>query len=74
LSTLKHPNRYILDKPAVAGVIVGARLGKSDNHEANLKAFDVTLDDSDRAAIDSYSKKSKDLFKIIGDCGDEYRS
>jgi len=50
-----------------------ARLGYSDNHEANLKVFDVKLDDADRAKIDSYAQRSRDLYKIIGDCGDEYR-
>jgi len=65
--------RYIMEKPMVAGVIVGARLGTSDNHEENLRVFSFQLDDEDRQIIDSYGKKSRNLFKIIGDCGDEYR-
>ncbi len=65
--------RYILDKPAVGGVIVGARLGISEHLEDNAKVFDLQLDDSDLKQIDEVSKKSRDLFKLIGDCGDEYR-
>lgn len=65
--------RYILDKPAVGGVIVGARLGISEHLEENAKVFDLHLDDSDLKQIDEVSNKSRDLFKLIGDCGDEYR-
>ncbi|MFB2979461.1 aldo/keto reductase [Microseira sp. BLCC-F43] len=65
--------RYILDKPAVAGVIVGARLGISAHLEDNAKVFDLHLDDSDLKQIDAITNKSRDLFKLIGDCGDEYR-
>ena len=65
--------RYILDKPAVGGVIVGARLGISEHLEDNAKVFDLQLDDSDLKQIDEVSNKSRDLFKLIGDCGDEYR-
>ncbi len=65
--------RYILDKPAVGGAIVGARLGISEHLEDNAKVFDLQLDDEDLKQIDGVSKKSRDLFKLIGDCGDEYR-
>jgi len=65
--------RFVIEKPVVAGVIIGARLGRSDNHIENLKVFTFELDDSDRNIINSYSKKSRNLFEIIGDCGDEYR-
>ncbi len=63
----------ILDKPAVAGVIIGVRLGLSDNLQDNLRVFDVELDDEDRSLIQSVTGKSRDLFSRIGDCGDEYR-
>jgi len=43
--------RTILDRPAVAGVIVGVRLGLSDHLDDNLRAFDLELDDQDRATI-----------------------
>ncbi len=65
--------RYILDCPAVGGVIVGARLGVTEYIEDNAKAFSVSLDDDDRSQIDSVVNQSRDLFQIIGDCGDEYR-
>ncbi|MBF2005365.1 MAG: aldo/keto reductase [Chlorogloeopsis fritschii C42_A2020_084] len=65
--------RYILDKPAVGGVIVGARLGISEHLEDNAKVFDLTLDTEDLQLIDSVSRQSRDLYQLIGDCGDEYR-
>jgi aryl-alcohol dehydrogenase-like predicted oxidoreductase len=65
--------RGILDRPAVAGVIVGVRLGLSDHLDDNLRVFDLELDDDDRARIDAVLARSHDLYRIIGDCGDEYR-
>jgi aryl-alcohol dehydrogenase-like predicted oxidoreductase len=65
--------RYILDKSAVAGVIVGARLGVSDHRADNARVFDFTLDDADLAQIHAITGRSNDLFRSIGDCGDEYR-
>ncbi len=65
--------RYILDKPAVGGVIVGARLGVSEHIENNAKVFSFSLNQEDCDRIEQVSQKSRDLYKIIGDCGDEYR-
>jgi aryl-alcohol dehydrogenase-like predicted oxidoreductase len=65
--------RYILDKPAVAGVIIGARLGISDHINNNAKVFDFNLDNTDYDDIDVVCIKSNNLFETIGDCGDEYR-
>lgn len=65
--------RYILEKPTVAGTIVGARLGVSEHLEDNTKVFDFTLDRSDYDSIDTVLSQSKDLYRLIGDCGDEYR-
>ncbi|MBD2772402.1 aldo/keto reductase [Iningainema tapete] len=85
LSTLKEiadkhsvsiPNvavRYILDKPSVGGVIVGARLGIAEHIEDNAKVFGFTLNDSDMNQVDAVTRKSRDLYQLIGDCGDEYR-
>ncbi len=85
LSTLKQiadkhqvsiPNvavRYILDQPTVGGVIVGARLGVSEHIEDNTKVFNFSLDVEDVNKIDAISNKSRDLYQLIGDCGDEYR-
>ena len=65
--------RYILGQPAVAGVIVGARLGLSDHRADNARVFEFALDSSDAAAIQEVVGRSKDLLELIGDCGDEYR-
>ncbi|WP_249111034.1 aldo/keto reductase [Nitrosopumilus sp. K4] len=65
--------RYILDRPQVAGVIIGARLGISQHREDNLKTFELNLDSDDVSAINAVTAKANDLFEIIGDCGDEYR-
>ncbi len=65
--------RAILDQPAVAGVIVGVRLGIADHSEENRRVFSLQLDDEDRARITEAQSRSRDLYQIIGDCGDEYR-
>jgi len=65
--------KFILDKPQVAGVIIGARLGISDHREDNSKVFKLKLDQDDLSLISSVTSKSNDLFDVIGDCGDEYR-
>jgi aryl-alcohol dehydrogenase-like predicted oxidoreductase len=65
--------RYILDQPAVAGVILGTRLGLSAHIEDNARAFNVQLDADDLSRIESVLANSRDLFAVIGDCGDEYR-
>ena len=65
--------RFILDRPQVAGVIIGARLGIANHTEDNDKAFDLKLDDGDISSIGKVTARSKDLFEVIGDCGGEYR-
>lgn len=65
--------RYILDKPQVAGVIIGVRLGISNHITNNLQVFSLSLDKSDLQDIDAVCTKSNNLFDTIGDCGDEYR-
>ena len=65
--------RAILDRPAVAGVIVGTRLGVAEHIADTARVFGFQLDAADRAKIDAVSAKSRDLGKLIGDCGDEYR-
>ncbi|MBO1348507.1 MAG: aldo/keto reductase [Hormoscilla sp. GUM202] len=65
--------RYVLEQPAVAGAIVGARLGISAHIQENAKVFDLQLDSSDYEQISAVVGKSRDLYKLIGDCGDEYR-
>jgi aryl-alcohol dehydrogenase-like predicted oxidoreductase len=65
--------RYILDKPKVAGVIIGVRLGIVDHRDNNSLVFDFGLDKPDCDAIEAVCTKSNNLFEEIGDCGDEYR-
>ena len=65
--------RYILDRPAVAGVIVGARLGVAEHIEDNARVFRIQLDAEDLDAIEAVLRQSRDLYRLIGDCGDEYR-
>ena len=65
--------RYVLDRPSVAGVIVGARLGVAQHLADNARVFGFALDDGDLALIEAVLAKSRDLMTVIGDCGDEYR-
>ncbi len=62
--------RWVLDQPAVGGIIVGARLGESEHIDANRQLFGFSLDDRDRQEIDT---ATSNLDAIPGDCGDEYR-
>jgi aryl-alcohol dehydrogenase-like predicted oxidoreductase len=65
--------RYVLDRPAVAGVIIGARLGIAQHRADNARVFGFALDAGDLALIEAVLAKSRDLMTVIGDCGDEYR-
>jgi len=65
--------RYILERPSVAGVIVGARLGVTEHIADNARVFGFALDNADHATIEPVLAKSRDLMTVIGDCGDEYR-
>ncbi|WP_199250517.1 aldo/keto reductase [[Phormidium] sp. ETS-05] len=65
--------RYILDQPAVAGVIVGTRLGVSEHIEETARVFGFQLDREDEERLNGVLAKSGDLYRTIGDCGDEYR-
>ena len=65
--------RYVLDRRAVGGVIVGARLGVAEHISDNLRAFDIQLDAADLESIETVLARSRDLYRLIGDCGDEYR-
>lgn len=48
--------RFVLDRPQVAGAIVGARY--ADRLPETLAAFDLAIDDTDRAAIDAVLQQS----------------
>ena len=65
--------RFVLDRPAVAGTIIGSRLGLSDHIEQNSKTFSLQLQNDDFEKIKSVTSRANDLFESIGDCGGEYR-
>ncbi len=62
--------RWVLQQPAVAAVIVGARLGESEHRDDNQRLFSFALDDADLAAI---GEALASMTPVPGDCGDEYR-
>jgi len=62
--------KYILDKPCVAGVIIGCRLGITEHIEDTKKMFSLNLTEEDHARISAVAKKGQ---MLPGDCGDEYR-
>jgi len=63
-------SRWVLEQPAVAGVIIGARLGASAHVHDNRRLFSFTLSAQDHAEI---AGATGDMPMIPGDCGDEYR-
>ena len=62
--------RYILQAPAVAGIIIGARPGENNHLADNLRLFQFELDEEDYADL---AQAREGLSAIPGDCGDEYR-
>jgi len=65
--------KFVLDEPAVAGVIIGVRLGIAEHRSDNARVFSINFDKDDKEKIRSVTSRSQDLFSSIGDCGDEYR-
>lgn len=65
--------RYVLEQKAVAGAIIGVRLGVAEHIAENARIFDFQLSPQDYQKIDHVLQKSRDLLHLIGDCGDEYR-
>ncbi len=63
-------SRFILDQPAVAGSIVGARLGEREHIDDTRRVFGFRLTDADRSELQGALAT---LLPIPGDCGDEYR-
>ncbi len=62
--------RYILEQPAVGGIIIGARPGEREHIADNLRLFTFSLTEADRQELRA-TLATLDL--IPGDCGDEYR-
>ncbi|KAG8495107.1 hypothetical protein CXB51_013242 [Gossypium anomalum] len=65
--------KYILDQTAVAGSMVGVRLGLSEHIQDTNAIFSLVLDEEDVNSIQQVTQRGKDLLRVIGDCGDEYR-
>jgi aryl-alcohol dehydrogenase-like predicted oxidoreductase/enamine deaminase RidA (YjgF/YER057c/UK114 family) len=62
--------RWVLEHPAVAAVIVGARLGEREHRADNLALFGFALDGDDRQTLAAALASTR---LLGGDCGDEYR-
>ncbi len=63
-------SRYVLEQPAVAGIIIGARPGEREHIADNLRVFSFSLTGEDREELEAALAT---LHPIPGDCGDEYR-
>jgi aryl-alcohol dehydrogenase-like predicted oxidoreductase/enamine deaminase RidA (YjgF/YER057c/UK114 family) len=70
VSVANVATRWVLEQPAVAAVIVGARLGEREHRADNAALFSFALDDDDKRRIDEALASTR---RIPGDCGDEYR-
>jgi aryl-alcohol dehydrogenase-like predicted oxidoreductase/enamine deaminase RidA (YjgF/YER057c/UK114 family) len=62
--------RYVLEQPAVAGIIVGARLGEREHIADTVRVFEFRLEDEDERELEAAVAR---LRPIPGACGDEYR-
>ena len=62
--------RWVLEQEAVGAIVVGARLGRSDHLEDNLRLFSFALDAEDHACL---AAALEALPGPPGDSGDEYR-
>jgi aryl-alcohol dehydrogenase-like predicted oxidoreductase/enamine deaminase RidA (YjgF/YER057c/UK114 family) len=63
-------SRFVLEQPAVGGVILGARLGKSEHILENKQLLSLVLDEPSKQIL---KQAISQLKAIPGDCGDEYR-
>lgn len=53
--------------------MVGVRFGISEHIQDTKALFGFSLDEDDKARLQSVMRESRDLMSVIGDCGDEYR-
>ncbi|CAG8116792.1 unnamed protein product [Penicillium salamii] len=67
--------RWVLDFKCVGAVIVGARMGVSEQSEENLASLGWSLDAEDQGLIQAILDRSSraEMFESLGDCGGEYR-
>ncbi|RDX43371.1 Aldo/keto reductase [Lentinus brumalis] len=68
--------RWVLEHQFVGAVILGARLGLSDNSDDNAMVFTFSLTERDKADIEVIlaQSRSRNMIMSIGDCGAEYRA
>ncbi len=64
-------SRWVLEHPAVGGVIIGARLGERQHIDDTKRLFGFALSTQDRLEL---ADAIAQLTPIPGDCGDEYRT
>jgi diketogulonate reductase-like aldo/keto reductase/enamine deaminase RidA (YjgF/YER057c/UK114 family) len=62
--------RYVLEQPAVGGIIIGARLGSSEHIDDTLRLFSFQLSEQDHAELEEAVAA---LAPLPGEPGDEYR-
>lgn len=70
VSVANVATRWVLEHPAVAAAIVGARLGERMHAADTLGLFSFALDAADRARLAEGFAATQ---PVPGDCGDEYR-
>jgi len=70
VSVANIASKFILEQPAVAAVIIGARLGESNHIGRNQSLFEFELSAEE---INTIQEALGTLDEIPGDCGDEYR-
>jgi aryl-alcohol dehydrogenase-like predicted oxidoreductase/enamine deaminase RidA (YjgF/YER057c/UK114 family) len=70
VSVANVATRWVLDHPAVAAAIIGARITERDHSADNRRVFSLTLDAEDQETLAAAFTTTT---PIPGDCGDEYR-
>ncbi|KAJ5087269.1 hypothetical protein N7456_010885 [Penicillium angulare] len=67
--------RWVLDFPYVGAVIVGTRMGISQQCDESLASLGWKLDADDQRQIQEILNRSRstEMFESLGDCGGEYR-
>ncbi len=66
-------SRYILDKPNVAAVIIGARLGESDHIQKTLEINKLELSADETKRITRLLDTGNHLTDLMGEVASEYR-
>ena len=67
--------KWLLEHPTLAAVVVGSRLVTANEIErlvGNSRTFDFQLEEEDLAILNRVAKQGNDLFRILGDSGNEF--